>query len=115
MVPLTSQTKGMVDADFLAAMPSGSVLVNAARGAVVNTNALLAELASGRLRAALDVTDPEPLPPEHPLWTSPGLVLTPHVGGAVLGVWERAYAVAAAEIGRYAVGQPPINLVHGEY
>lgn len=115
MVPLTSRTRGMVDAAFLAAMPDGALLVNAARGAVVDTDALLAELKSGRLRAALDVTDPEPLPADHPLWTAPGLLLTPHVGGMVPGLRDRAYAVAAREIARYAKGEPPHNLVHGEY
>ncbi len=115
MVPLTSRTRGMVDAEFLAEMRDGAVLVNAARGAVVVTDALVAELTTGRLRAALDVTDPEPPPPGHPLWTVPGLVLTPHVGGAVRGVRGRSYAVAAAEIARYAGGELPDNLVHGEY
>lgn len=115
MVPLTSRTRGMVDAAFLAAMPDGAVLVNAARGPVVDTNALLAELKTGRLRAALDVTDPEPLPADHPLWTAPGLLLTPHVGGAVEDVWQRAYSVVASEIARYVNGQPLRNLVVGEY
>ena len=115
LVPLTSRTRGMVDAGFLAAMPDGAVLVNAARGPVVRTDALLAELNSGRLRAALDVTDPEPLPAGHPLWTAPGLLLTPHVGGAADGLQRRSYAVAAAEIARYAGGELPHNLVHGEY
>jgi phosphoglycerate dehydrogenase-like enzyme len=115
MVPLTSRTRGMVNAEFLAEMRDGAVLVNAARGAVVVTDALVAELATGRLRAALDVTDPEPPPAGHPLWTVPGLVLTPHVGGAVRGVRGRSYAVAAAEIARYAGGELPDNLVHGEY
>lgn len=115
MVPLTSRTRGMVDADFLARMDTGSVLVNAARGPIVVTEALLAELNSGRLRAALDVTDPEPLPPGHPLWTAPGLVLTPHVAGSVRDAQRRSYAVAAAEIARYAGGELPDNLVHGEY
>lgn len=81
IVPLTDETRGMVDADFLAAMPDGALLVNGARGPVVDTEALLAELTSGRIRAAVDVTDPEPLPPGHPLWSAPGLLLTPHVGG----------------------------------
>lgn len=81
IVPLTDETRGMVDADFLAAMPGGALLVNGARGPVVDTDALLAELTSGRIRAAVDVTDPEPLPPGHPLWSAPGLLLTPHVGG----------------------------------
>jgi phosphoglycerate dehydrogenase-like enzyme len=115
MVPLTSRTRGMVDADFLAAMADGAVLVNAARGPVVRTEALLTELNSGRLRAALDVTDPEPLPADHPLWTAPGLVITPHVGGGVRDLQRRAYAVAAREIARYASGQPLRNLVDGEY
>jgi phosphoglycerate dehydrogenase-like enzyme len=115
MVPLTSRTRGMVDAEFLAAMRDGAVLVNAARGPVVVTDALVAELTAGRLRAALDVTDPEPLPPGHPLWTAPGLLLTPHIGGTVSGGRSRSYAVAAAEIARYAGGELPDNLVHGEY
>ena len=115
MVPLTSRTRGMVDAEFLAAMHDGAVLVNAARGQVADTDALTAELGSGRLRAALDVTDPEPLPPDHPLWTIPGVLLTPHVAGSARGSRRRSYAVAATEIGRYASGELPDNLVHGEY
>jgi phosphoglycerate dehydrogenase-like enzyme len=115
MVPLTDATTGLVDAAFLARMPDGAVLVNAARGKVVDTVALLAELESGRLRAALDVTDPEPLPPDHPLWTAPGLLLTPHTAGSVHGYPRRAYAVVAAEIARYAAGKEPENLVHGAY
>ncbi|WAL64353.1 2-hydroxyacid dehydrogenase [Amycolatopsis cynarae] len=115
MVPLTSRTRRMADSAFLAAMADGAVLVNVSRGPVVDTPALLAELTSGRLRAALDVTDPEPLPPEHPLWTAPNLVLTPHVAGATRGLQRRSYAVAAAEIARYAGGELPHNLVHGEY
>ncbi|HKN98086.1 MAG TPA: 2-hydroxyacid dehydrogenase [Pseudonocardiaceae bacterium] len=115
MVPLTSQTTGMVDAAFLAAMPDGAILVNAARGPVVDTDALVAELAGGRLRAVLDVTDPEPLPPGHPLWTVQGLFLTPHVGGSCRGGARRAWRVAASEIARYAAGELPRNLVRGEY
>ncbi|WP_040407347.1 2-hydroxyacid dehydrogenase [Amycolatopsis nigrescens] len=115
MVPLTSRTTGMVDAKFLAAMPDGAVLVNAARGRVVDTDALLAELSSGRLRAAVDATDPEPLPADHPLWTAPGLIVTPHVAGAARGGLRRSYAVAAEEIAVYASGELPNNLVHGEY
>jgi phosphoglycerate dehydrogenase-like enzyme len=115
MVPLTSRTRSMVDAGFLAAMADGAVLVNAARGPVVDTGALRVELTSGRIAAALDVTDPEPLPADHPLWTAPNLVLTPHVAGAARGLQRRSYAVAAAEIARYAGGELPHNLVHGEY
>lgn len=115
LVPLTSRTRGMVDAAFLAAMPDGAILVNAARGQVVDTQALLAELKAGRLRAALDVTDPEPLPGDHPLWTVPGVLITPHVAGSVSGARRRSYAVAVAEIERYVQGELPDNLVHGEY
>ena len=115
MVPLTDATTGLVDAEFLARMPDGAVLVNAARGKVVHTDALLAELTAGRLLAALDVTEPEPLPPDHPLWTAPGLLLTPHVAGSVHDYSRRAYAVVAAEVARYAAGKEPENLVHGDY
>lgn len=115
MVPVTSQTTGMVDAAFLARMADGAILVNAARGPVVRTDDLLAELQSGRLRAILDVTDPEPLPAEHPLWDAPGLLLTPHVGGSSRGSMQRGWAIATEEIARYLAGEPPRNLVHGEY
>jgi phosphoglycerate dehydrogenase-like enzyme len=115
MVPLTSETKGMVDAGFLARMRDGAILVNAARGPVVDTDALVKELRTGRLRAVLDVTDPEPLPPDHPLWTVDGVFLTPHVGGSCTGVRQRSWRVAVAEIARYAAGDPLRNLVHGEY
>lgn len=115
MVPLTEATTGLVDAEFLARMPDGAILVNAARGKVVRTDALLAELTSGRLRAALDVTDPEPLPADHPLWTAPGLLLTPHVAGSVHGYQRRGYAVVAEQIARYVAGETPANVVRGEY
>ncbi|MDU0293070.1 2-hydroxyacid dehydrogenase [Saccharothrix longispora] len=115
VVPLTERTAGLVDAAFLARMKDGAVLVNAARGAVVDTDALLAELRSGRLRAALDVTEPEPLPEGHPLWTAPGLFITPHVAGSCTGHTERAYAVVAAEVARYARGERPLNVVTGDY
>ena len=111
IVPVTDETTGMVDADFLAAMADGALLVNAARGVVVDTGALLAELRSGRLRAALDVTDPEPLPEGHPLWTAPGLLLTPHVGGAVPNTDERAAAAVVGQIGRVLAGRPLANVV----
>jgi phosphoglycerate dehydrogenase-like enzyme len=115
IVPLTDATRGLVDAAFLAAMPDGAVLVNAARGPVADTAALTAELASGRLRAALDVTDPEPLPAGHPLWSAPGLLLTPHVGGSVPGGLGRAYGVAAEQIAAFARGDAPPNLVRDGY
>ena len=115
MVPFTSETRGMVDAAFLARMADGALLVNAARGPVVHTEALLAELQSGRLRAALDVTDPEPLPADHPLWDAPNLLLTPHVGGAVLGLPDRFADLLAGQVTRFERGEPLINQVHGEY
>jgi phosphoglycerate dehydrogenase-like enzyme len=111
LVPVTSETRKMADAEFLAAMKDGALLVNAARGAIVDTDALLKELNSGRLKAALDVTDPEPLPEGHPLWTAPGLLLTPHVGGAIRQVRERAYAVVRAQLARYAAGEPLRNVI----
>ena len=115
IVPLTEATRGLVDAAFLAAMPDGAVLVNAARGPVADTDALTAELESGRLRAALDVTDPEPLPEGHPLWSAPGLLLTPHVGGSVPGAMRRAYGVAAEQLAAFARGEEPPNLVRDGY
>ncbi|GAA4321658.1 2-hydroxyacid dehydrogenase [Klenkia terrae] len=111
IVPVTDETVGMVDADFLAAMKDGALLVNAARGVVVDTDALLAELTSGRLRAALDVTEPEPLPEGHPLWSAPGLLLTPHVAGAVPDTNARAAAAVADELQTVLAGQPLVNVV----
>ena len=107
LVPVVEETRNMVDAGFLAAMKDGALLVNAARGAIVDASALLAELTAGRLRAALDVTDPEPLPPGHPLWSAPGLLLTPHVGGAVREAHDRAYEVVIAQIARYVALPAP--------
>ncbi len=115
IVPLTDDTRGLVDAAFLAAMPDGAVLVNGARGPVADTDALTAELTAGRLRAAVDVTDPEPLPAGHPLWDAPGLLLTPHVGGSVPGGLRRAYGVAAEQIAAFARGDEPPNLVRDGY
>lgn len=112
LVPLTDATRGMVDAAFLARMPDGALLVNAARGPVVVTDALLAELTSGRLRAAVDVTDPEPLPDGHPLWSAPGLLLTPHIAGSVPGATPRSYAVAREQLRRFLAGGELQNVVH---
>lgn len=115
IVPLTGQTRRMVDAAFLRRMHDGALLVNAARGPVVDTDALVAELASGRLRAAVDVTDPEPLPPDHPLWSVPGLLLTPHIGGAVPGFARRAYALVRTQLARHVAGGPLDNVVVDGY
>ncbi|SFL50385.1 2-hydroxyacid dehydrogenase [Geodermatophilus ruber] len=111
VVPVTPATTGLVDAPFLAAMADGALLVNASRGVVVDTDALLAELRRGRLRAALDVTDPEPLPAGHPLWSAPGLLLTPHVAGAVPGTDDRAAAAVTDQLSRVLAGQPLVNVV----
>ncbi len=111
LVPLTDETRGLVDREFLAAMPDGGLLVNVARGAVVVTADLLAELRTGRLRAALDVTDPEPLPPAHPLWSAPGVILSHHRGGASQAMWPRAYRLLADQLQRLAEGRPLRNVV----
>ena len=111
IVPVTPQTTGMADAAFLAAMKDDALLVNAARGVVVDTGALLAELTSGRLRAAVDVTDPEPLPEGHPLWSAPNLLLTPHVGGDVPDTNARATAAVTDQLARVLAGEPLQNVV----
>lgn len=113
MLPADASTHRLVNREVLAQLPDGAVVVNAGRGGAVHTDALLAELSAGRLRAALDVTDPEPLPPGHPLWAAPGLLLTPHVAGSTEGAEERAWAVARAQIERYAGGGVPSNVVAG--
>jgi len=115
IVPLTSATTGLVDASFLAALPDGALLVNAARGPVVDTAALTAELASGRIAAAVDVTDPEPLPADHPLWEMPNLLLTPHVAGSVRGLLPRAYRLVGDQLRRFVAGQPLENVVADGY
>lgn len=108
MLPDDPSTRHTVDRDFLARMRDGAVLVNAGRGPAVDTDALLVELRSGRLRAALDVTDPEPLPPGHPLWSAPGLLVTPHVAGSTAGAAERGWKVALAQLLAFAeTGVPP--------
>jgi phosphoglycerate dehydrogenase-like enzyme len=104
--PLTERTRGLADADFLARLRDGALLVNVARGAVVDTAALVTELASGRLRAALDVTDPEPPPSDHPLWTVPGLLVSPHVGGNSSAFEPRAKRLIVEQLTRYASGVP---------
>ena len=115
VVPLTEQTRGLVDGAFLAALPDGALLINVARGPVVDTAALLTELASGRISAALDVTDPEPLPSGHPLWRLPNVFIAPHTGGAVVGFFPRAYGLVGAQLHRFVAGERLVNRVVGEY
>ncbi|MFF1913859.1 2-hydroxyacid dehydrogenase [Streptomyces sp. NPDC058239] len=109
--PLNPSTQGLVGAEFLAAMPDGALLVNVARGGVVDTKSLLLELESGRLRAALDVTDPEPLPSGHPLWHAPNVLITPHVGGSTSAFRPRAKRLVAGQLSRFAAGEPVQNVV----
>jgi phosphoglycerate dehydrogenase-like enzyme len=111
LVPVTDQTRQLVNKDFLRAMKDGALLVNAARGVIVDTGALLEELSSGRIRAALDVTDPEPLPEGHPLWQAPGLLLTPHVAGSLYQSRDRAYQVVSEQLARLAAGKPLRNVI----
>ncbi|MBO0852790.1 MAG: phosphoglycerate dehydrogenase [Nocardia sp.] len=114
-VPLTEHTRGLIDTATLARMPDGAILVNVARGPIVDTDALVAELDSHRLRAAVDVTDPEPLPPHHRLWYAPGLLLTPHTAGTSSHNARSAYAVAATQIEHFLAGRPLDNIVDGRY
>lgn len=114
-LPLTAQTRNLVDARFLARMPDGALLVNVARGQIVDTAALVAELASGRLRAGLDVMEPEPLPDGHPLWSAPNVIITPHAAGHVKAAGPRAFELVNDQIRRYVAGEPLINVVQGDY
>jgi phosphoglycerate dehydrogenase-like enzyme len=109
IVPLTDETRGLVDAAFLGRMKPGSLLVNVARGPVVVTEDLVAALESGRVTAALDVTDPEPLPPGHPLWRAPGVLISPHVGGNSSAFEPRAQRLVAAQLRRWRSGEPLDN------
>jgi len=111
IAPLTPETEGIVDAAALARLPDRALVVNVARGKLVDTAALLAETSSGRLRAALDVTDPEPLPADHPLWRVPDVLISPHVGGASSAFAPRADRLIKAQLGRLASGEPLQNVV----
>ena len=112
LTPLTDATRGLVDAAFLGRMRDGALFVNAGRGASVDTPALLAELRSGRLRAVLDVVDPEPLPDDHPLWAAPGLLaLTSHQAGDSAQADERARVLAVEQMGRVLRGEPLQNVI----
>jgi phosphoglycerate dehydrogenase-like enzyme len=111
LVPVTDETRQLVNKEFLRAMKDGALLVNAARGVIVDTDALLEALTGGRIRAALDVTDPEPLPEGHPLWRAPGLLLTPHVGGAIYQARDRAYRLVSEQLARLAAGEPLLNAI----
>jgi phosphoglycerate dehydrogenase-like enzyme len=115
IIPLTSETQHIMNAKRLAKMRRGALLVNAARGAIVDPDALLQALNEKRIRAAIDVTDPEPLPLGHPLWNAPNLLITPHVAGDSAKFLKRLLKLASAQAERFARGEPLLNIVTGEY
>jgi len=110
LLPLTPATRKFVDGGFFSQMKAGAIFVNAGRGGTVDTDALLDALRSGRIRAALDVTDPEPLPADHLLWKEPNVLITPHIAGTVARWERRAYRFAGEQIRRYAAGQPLLGV-----
>ncbi len=111
IVPLTPGTRAMFGAELMQRMKPGALLVNAARGPVVVTDDLVAALREGRIHAAVDVTDPEPLPPDHPLWTCPNCLITPHIGGSTAAFIGRAYALVTRQLHHYVKGEPLENVV----
>lgn len=111
ILPATAESRWLIDVPQLALMRQGALLVNAARGPVVNTDALVDALRAGKIRAALDVTDPEPLPEGHPLWSCPNLLITPHIGASSPNFAPNALRTAAEELRRYMKGEPLRNVV----
>jgi phosphoglycerate dehydrogenase-like enzyme len=111
VTPLNDHTHQLVDATILAALPDGALVVNVGRGPVVCTAALTAEVVSGRLHCALDVVDPEPLPADHPLWSSPNALITPHIGGNASAFEPRIMKLLSAQLKALASGERPMNLV----
>ena len=111
ITPLTPATEHLIGAAELALLPDGALVVNTARGRVVDTEALLAETRTGRISAALDVTDPEPLPSDHELWRTPGVLISPHVGGQSSAFWPRMEKMVRSQLSRFAEGEPLLNVV----
>jgi phosphoglycerate dehydrogenase-like enzyme len=114
-LPLTNETKGLVDEEMLSLLPDGALVVNASRGSIVDSAALEEELVSGRLRAALDVTEPEPLPRGSPLWHLPNVLITPHVGGDSDLFPRLASRMVVAQMTRYMNELPLAHQVIGQY
>lgn len=110
LLPLTPATHHVVDDTFLSAMKPGAILVNASRGPVVDTGALLRAVSVGQVRAAIDVTEPEPLVSGHPLWRAPNILITPHVAGVTERWQQRAYRLAGDQVRRYAAGEALVNI-----
>lgn len=115
LAPVTKETVGMVDGAFLARMKDGALLVNAARGVLVVTDDLVAELSSGRLSAAIDVADPEPLGPGHPLWALPNVLITPHIGASTPYSGMMAARFVREQAERYLAAEPLLNAITGDY
>jgi phosphoglycerate dehydrogenase-like enzyme len=113
ILPLTHESKHFINADRIKKMKDGATLINVARGAIVDTNALIAELNTGRITAGLDVTDPEPLPEGHPLWSAPNLIITPHVGGDSAAFDPRARKMVEEQLERLAQSKPLLNQITG--
>jgi phosphoglycerate dehydrogenase-like enzyme len=111
-LPGGEATHHILDAAALAALPDGALVVNVGRGPLIDTDALVSELQRGRLRAALDVTDPEPLPADHPLWSAPGALIVPHVGGASSAMKPRTVKLIRTQIERMLAGENPLNVVY---
>ena len=113
ILPLTQESHHLMNRSRIESMKSGATLVNVARGAVLDTDALIDALNEGRITAGLDVTDPEPLPQGHPLWSAPNVIITPHVGGDSSAFNPRVRALIESQLQRYATGQPLLNIVAG--
>ena len=115
LLPLTEQTRGLLGSELLGLMRDGALFVNAGRGKTVHTDGLVAELRANRIRAVLDVVDPEPLPAEHPLWTLPSAIISPHCAGDTIGAERAAWRLAGEQLHRYAAGEPLLNIVSDGY
>lgn len=111
IIPLTADTEKIIDKHALALLPDGAQVINVGRGRLIDTDALVAETSTGRIKAGLDVTEPEPLAEDHPLWSTPGVLISPHVGGASTAFFPRTNRLMAAQLRRYAAGQPLENVI----